>query len=43
MDKITKKIVMNESDLIVRNILLDLIQFDKKNEERVHSIYFKYK
>lgn len=43
MEKLTKNIILKEPDLIIRNILLDLIQYDKKNEDRLQTIYLKYK
>lgn len=42
MDKQVKRIILKEPDSVIRGLLLDLVQMEKKNEERVKILYHKY-
>ena len=42
MDKEVLKIINKEIPMIHKNILIDLCQMDKRNEERILELYQKY-
>lgn len=42
MDNRVKRIINKESNEIHKCLLLDLIQMDRKNEERILLLYQKY-
>lgn len=41
MDNITKRIVKEEPKEVLSGILMDLVEMDKKNEDRVKELYYK--
>lgn len=41
MNKFVKRVIEKEPEKVVRGILMDLVQMDKKNEERVKILYHK--
>ena len=42
MNKEVLRIVTKEDPEIIRGLLLDLVQMDKRNEERLLLVYLKY-
>lgn len=42
MDKQVLKIIEKEDPEVIKNILIDLVQLDKKNGDRILVLYHKY-
>lgn len=41
MNNFTRRVIKKEPEKVVRGILLDLVQMDKKNEDRIMILYHK--